>query len=268
VGTSKGYGGSGGDWNEVSEELADWLDSLPSAPITETSQTDGDPHGPTDNDTEPIVSLLRPFARILNSGGAGTADGPSGGGGVSSGAVLPGGRSPSRTGRSRRRVGRVGGRLASGVLALRAGDQPVLSTLGLSLTELAALDPYRQAQLLVEAATGAERPTTLEEEELHTAAYRVAVWSLTSDEAVPAEDVIRRFVAEYVYEVFLTENGSSLRSADHDGASMVAAEQLVKSTIEALSKQISLDGELASGELEQVVESVYQQALHIFSEPN
>ncbi len=271
MGTSGSYAGSGGGWGNLREELDDWLDSLPNAPEAPASPS-AEPSPPgqveerPDQPNEAVLEMLRPLATTLLSGGRGSADGPSGGSGIGVGGrrAPGGGRSPSGTGRSRARVGRVGGRLAAGIGALRTGDAAVLAELGLSLAELRSLDPVRQAQRLLAAATEETTATTLEEEEVQTAANRTAIWALTERPPPEIEEVIRRFIVEYVYEVFLTEGGTILRSGGRDGVGAVAAEDRVKATIIALARQVTIDPQgLTAGELADSAELVLNQTLRI-----
>ncbi len=276
MGTSGSYAGSGGrDWNDLNTALDDWLDDLPVGSGTQVGDDAaggnepqvGQSDDPSANDQlDPgVVTALRPLGRAMLSGGRGSSGG--GGTGLGGGRGRSGGRSPSGSGRSRARVGRVGGRLAAGVAGLRSGDATALQAIGLNLAELQALDPYRQTQRLLEAATEERVATTLEEDEVHKAVNRTAVWALT--EAVPPEvdEVIRRFIVEYVYEVFLTECGASLRSGDRDGVVAAAAEDRVRATIAALARQVpvqrtSVD---ATG-LGMVAEKVLEQTLRIHTD--
>ena len=279
MGTSGSYGGSGGgNWGGLQDGLDDWLDSLPGS--DDGDEDDGAPpaEGPQgadkrpDRDPEPespapaVVEMLRPLGRAILSGGRGTSDGPSAGGGLGTGGVGGGGggRSPSGTARSRARVGRVGGRLAAGISGLGTADAAALQDLGLNLAELQTLNPYRQAQRLLEAATEEGVATTLEEEELQTAANRTALWALTADIAPDVDDVLRRFIVEYVYEVFLTEGGSILRSGQRDGVNSARAEDRVKDTIVALVRAVPIERTgVGAAELAEVVERVLSQTLRI-----
>ena len=269
MGTSGSYGGSGGrDWSELRQDLADWLDTLPGGqdetgdggPDDENPPADP-PRDPRDPDPE-VVRVLRPLTRAVLAGG-GRSGGP-GGGGTGGGGTGGGGRSPSGTGRSSARVGRVGGRLAAGVTGIRSGDASGLVAIGLDLAELQALDPYRQAQRLLQAATEQGAATTLEEEELHAAASRTAIWALTEAQAPDVDDVIRRFIVEYVYEVFLTEGGAVLRGGDRDGVAASAAEDRVRDTIVALVRGIPIDrGKLDVTDLANATERVLNDTLRI-----
>ena len=200
--------------------------------------------------------MLRPLRRAMLAG-SGSSGGLGGGG-------RGGGRSPSGTGRSSARVGRVGGRLVAGVTGIRSGDAPGLVAIGLNLAELEVLDPYRQAQRLLEAATEQGSARTLEEEELHAAASRTAIWALTEPQAPDVDEVIRRFVVEYVYEVFLTEGGAVLRGGDRDGVAASAAEDRVRDTIVALVRGIQIDGDkLDATDLANATERVLNDTLQI-----
>ncbi len=273
MGTSSSYGGSGGgDWSSLVDALDNWLGELPGSQGPDQNEEPAQPQplstpSPDPREVSPVVlSVLRPLAKALLTGGRGSTAPPrAGGGSAALGGRGGGGRSPSGSGRSRARVGRVGGRLAVGIASLRAGEATALDDLGLDLTELRGLDPYRQAQRILQAATEEDVSTTLEEEELATAANHVAIWGLTAEEAPPVEDILRRFIAEYVYEVFLTEGGITLRSTRSSRASATLVEQQVRQTIEALTRGVHVGPlGMASAELAEAAERVLVQVLRIF----
>lgn len=266
MGTSSSYEGSGGqDWNDLRKELDNWLDNLPGG--SDASPDDGgeDTEPPLSNgqrqpdapDPE-ILRVLEPLRRAILAGARGSA--------ISSTRVGIGrrGRSPSGTGRSWSRVGRVGGRLAVGISGIRSGDASALQSIGLNLDELEALNPYRQAQRLLEAATEETVATTLEEEELQTAAIRTAIWGLDQQEAPSVEDIVRQFIGEYVYQVFLMEGGSVLRRGQRDGVATRTFEERVRDTIMALSRTTSVDQvRLDAVSLADATERVLSQAMEI-----
>ena len=282
MGTSGSYGGSGGrDWRELQQELDHWLDHLPGvgddpSPGDESDGLRGAEDEPAaengpDPDSSPderpkdlerldpaVLRVLRPLRRGILAGGSGSGDVPSG---RESGG---GGRSPSGSGRARSRVGRVGGRLAAGISGIRAGNAAALLALGLNLTELQTLDPYRQAQRLLKAATEEGVATTLEEDELQVAASRTAIWGITSAEAPNVDEVIRRFIVEYVYEVFLTEGGAILRGGQRDGVAANGAEGRVRDTIVALVRAIPIElASLDATDLAGATERVLTHAMQI-----
>ena len=281
MGTSGSYGGSGGrDWSELRQDLADWLDTLPGGPDEtgddgpdETNdggpdETGGGENPPGDSPRDPrdpdpeVLRVLRPLRRAVLAGGGSSGD--PGGGGTGGGGTGGGGRSPSGTGRSSARVGQVGGRLVAGVAGIRSGDAPGLLAIGLDLAELQALDPYKQAQRLLQAATEQGAATTLEEEELHAAASRTAIWALNEAQAPDVDEVVRRFIVEYVYEVFLTEGGAVLRGGDRDGVAASAAEDRVRDTIVALVRGTPIDrGQLDATDLANATERVLNDTLQI-----
>lgn len=277
MGTSGSYSGSGGrDWNDLNGAIDDWLTALSEGTDVEGDEVDAEGTGPEDTPSDnpdsgeqidpAIVAALRPLGRAILSGGRGRGDGPSGGGGGGSPGAGPrtGGRSPSGSGRSRARVGRVGGRLAVGIAGLRDGDADALRTIGLDLTELQALDPYRQAQRLLEAATEENVAITLEEDEVHKAVNRTAIWALTDAAGPEVNEVIRRFIVEYVCEVFFTEGGTTLRSGLRDGVFAVGVEDRVRDTVTALARQAPVQGTNLSAEnLGLAVEGVLEQTLMI-----
>ena len=266
MGTSSPYGGSGGrDWSDLRKELDDWLDELPGS--RDTSPDDGtkDSESPPSNeqrhpdDPDPeILRVLRPLRRAISAGAGGSTVG------LTRGGIGGRGHSPSGPGRPWRRVGRVGGRLAVGISGIRSGNASALQSIGLNLADLEDHNPYRQAQRLLEAATEDTVATTLEEEELQTAAIHTAIWGLGLQEDPSAKDVVRQFVGEYVYQVFLTEGGSVLRQGQRDGADTRMAEERVRDTIMALARAATVDQvRLDAGSLAKTTERVLAHALEI-----
>ena len=201
MGTSGAYTGAGGKaGKEVSQGLAEWVDSLPGAP----SGADGEETvGSPDDGDRPTISLpteaitgllglLRP-----RTSGSGSADGP-GGGGFGGGGVESGGRGKTRagSGRSTRRLSSIGGRAAAGAYAFARADASGLQGLGLDYGELAALgDPFEVTRLIVDAVCGERAESTLESEEERYVAAAIADWVLTeSEEGPPPElDEVTRY---------------------------------------------------------------------------
>ena len=274
MGTTAPYGGSGGrDWKKLREGVENWLDSLPGAgeevPGDEGGGGNGDEEGdqgrPGQPDQTTLPDLVGAFGRAFQSGG-GSSDGPSAGGGIGSrgGTGTSSGRSPSGTGRSPALAGRVGGRLAVGIVGMRAGDGTALDAIGIDFAEMQGLDTYGQAQMLVRAATENSVATSMEDEEIQAASNKTAIWALERNDAPEANEVVQRFITEYVYRVFLTESGSILRSGSRDGVAAVAAEKQIWETIEALVRGFPLRSTgMGPVELGGAAEKVLKQVLQI-----
>ena len=274
MGTSDPYGGSGGrDWKKLREGVKDWLDSLPgadeAAPSDESGGGNGDREGDQGRAGHPdqttLPDLVGAFGRAFQSGG-GASDGPSSGGGIGSrgGTGTSSGRSPSGTGRSTARAGRVGGRLAVGIVGMRAGDGAALQAIGIDFAEMQGLDTYGQAQMLVRAATEISVATSMEDEEIRAASNKTAIWALERNDAPETKEVVQRFITEYVYGSFLTESGSILRSGSRDGVAAVTAEKQIWETIEALVRGFPLRSTgMDPAELGHAAEKVLQQVLQI-----
>lgn len=146
--------------------------------------------------------------RVSGSGG----DGPGGrGGGTGGSTATP--RGGGGGGRSRARAASVGGSMAAAGLAFRDRDQPTLERFGLSLAELDALDPHEQARRILEAVSGSVGG--IQEDELQYASA-VALVTLLADGAT-ADDHVRAFITDYVFEVSITEVGNELRDGTRDG---------------------------------------------------
>ena len=105
---------------------------------------------------------------------------------------------------------------------------------------------------------------TLEEEELHVAANRTAIWGLTESDSPSVQQVIHRFVEEYVFEVFLMEGGAVLRGGGRDGTAAVAAEDRVRRTIVALVRNTPIERDTRDpSQLAAIAERVLTNALQI-----
>ena len=278
MGSSGSYAGSGGrDWSRFRRDVDDWLNSLPEpeeeSPSKDQSVTKDDEKSPPadDKDSSPdekteeqdpaTTQLLNSFRRALRSGSRGTADGPSSGGGPSR--TRRRSRSPSGAGRSIARASTVGGTVLLGVSAIRSRNAAALQSIGLDLAELESLNPYQQAQQLFQVAVGADSVTTLEDNELQLAANRTAIWALKSEQEHGVRSLIRRFVVEYVNQVFLTESGTTLRSGERDGVEAVNMEDRVRNTIEALVRNTpmenpSLDAESLGTAVQGVLSQVFE----------
>jgi hypothetical protein len=276
MGTADSFTGSGGAWNGAGDDLMDWLDSLPDGPPSGDPQS-GDPNplqepgdgespqpGLPDPEASPVGGLamaLRGVARALRGdGGAGGGGGRgrSGGGNGESGA--------SGGGRTSRAAGRVGGRAAAGVAALRAGDTAGLRALGLNSDELNSLasDYAKAARIAEAAAEGA--PTSIQDEELRKAAAATAIWGLQQPEPPVPADLVRRFVEEYLYRVLTVEFGSRLRDGSADGGSSLPTEQTLRSTIRGMIRNLPVT-DTGSGhvDLGNAIESTYDRVLAIWA---
>ena len=286
MGSSGSYGGSGGkDWSRFRQDVDDWLNTLPEpekkSPNEDKSITkdDKDSQPKDDQDTSPdekaneqdpaATQMLESFRRAFRSGSRGTADGPSSGGGLGQGGgVRRSSRSPSGSGRSIARASKVGGTVLSGVSGIRSGNAAALRSIGLDLAELESLNPYQQAQRLFQVAIETDAVTTLEDDELQLAANRTAIWALKREQETDARSLVRRFVVEYVNEVFHTESGAVLRSGERDGVVAVSMEDRVRNTIEASVRNTPLDKvTLDAKSLGTAIQLVLNQVFEIHGSP-
>ena len=273
MGSSGSYAGSGGrDWSRFRQDVDDWLNDLPEpevSPSEDQSVTKDDDSPNEDKDSSPdekadeqdpsITRMLDSFRTAFRSGSRGTADGPSSGGG--SGRSR--GRSPSGVGRSIGRASRVGGTVLLGVSGIRSGNAAALQSIGLDLAELESLNPYQQAQRLLQVAMGTDSVATLEDDELQLAANRTAIWALKLEQDTDGRSLVRRFVVEYAIEVFLTESGTILRSGERDGVEAVNMEDRVRNTIEAVvqdtpMEKVSLDADSLKMAIQSVLSRVFK----------
>lgn len=269
MGTSGAYGGSPG-WDGVRDQTNDWIGTNPSPSGGGNSGGDrpAPAEGPPPSDASPaplrpfldprVVGILQQIGRVLGStisagseGGRGRAAGGTGGGG--------GG------GRSRSGASASGGAAAAGAYGARAGEGASVADLGLTLADLEGLSPYQRAKRIVDAASG---PGALvDQSEVRQVNAEVVLWCLTQEEQPSPADVVRRWVLEYVWQVWLTEVGGELRDGTRDGKDSFQLERLVRSTLEASMGSVSLppDGVRAM-DFQNAIEQLIGRLERIFGE--
>lgn len=280
MGTQGAYGGSGG-WNGTRRDTEDWLSGgagsgsdgeRQAKPIEGEDSGDGEGQGADtpDEGASPeqgpkinpdIGRLLGGVVRKLSR----VVDGPSGGAGHSGAGPKAQGSGGGRGGGGRRAAARSGGAAIAGVYGLRSGDQTALADIGLSLVELEGLDPFEQAMRIVEAASGPRRP--IEEDEIREVNAAFIWQSLEQDEPLAAAELVKLWVTEFVFRVWLTESGSVLRDGSRDGAHTHAIEREVRSTLVAAVSRIdfSTDGVRAS-DFQAAVSRLMDMLERIFTE--
>lgn len=273
MGTSGAYGGTKG-WSGVGDQTQAWLDSGagtgadgddpagdgPPGPPAESPPEQ--PSSPADRPgSEPRPPLAAPLSALLGrlgrrlSGSGGGGPGFGGGSGRSGGS---GGGSNGGTGGRGRSTGRastVGGRAAAGVYGLRAGASGPLAEMGLSLDELRGLPKHEQARKLLEAAMGPSGG--IAESELRLANAELILWAL-SEEAEPAPlDLANRWVVEYVWAVWITEAGPTIRNHSANGYDSLRVELEMRAALEATIAGGGLadDRPLTTRDFEQAIDS-------------
>jgi hypothetical protein len=235
MGTSGAYGGSPG-FKPVDDSTQGWLDAggggagsgdantPPAPPITPTPVDTTPPAAPSISPN--LAGLLAALGRALASSGSGGSGGEGGGAGG-------GGRSVGGSGgrRSAVRATSVGGRAIGGAYGTRAGAAGPVEELGLTLADLDGLPRFQQAQRILEAALG---PTgDVFDSELRQANAEVVMWALMEpDEPTPAA-LAERWVVEYVWQVWITEEGPTLQAHIAPGYDRERAEQEVRAALEA-----------------------------------
>ena len=235
MGTSDAYGGSLG-WNDTRKDTDAWLDSGTDPEETEAGgdldQTEEEseqeiPIGtlPIPQDNPALIRLLRGVARHLSvaSGGSGTGGGGGGTGGGGGG---------------RRRAAISGGIAIAGTYGLRNGNADALSDVGLSLVDLDGLGPFEQARRIVDAASG--RSALVEEAELREVNANFVCWEIQQESPPSPVELVKQWITEYVFRVWLTEAGERLRDGSRDGASTHALEQEARATLEARVSGVDL----------------------------
>lgn len=259
MGTSAGYGGSGGAWNgsgingfvddpseDAAEELAGHaLDALvseddPGEDAALTPQV----HPPVDRPGAVAV----PGLRVRGPRGAG-----GGGGGGSGGGGRAGGGGGGR-GRSRSQAAAAGGRAIAAGLALARGDEAALRELGLAVTELEGLTVFDQIRRILDVtvpATGAPQ-----EAEIRGAAAEALIAVLKNGETDPNK-VVRTFVVEHAFEALVTEHGEKIRAADDPKR----AETLLRDAVQAYTEQVNLPAtRLGADDLRDAISEVLTKA--------
>jgi hypothetical protein len=251
VGASGAYGGSGGRaWGRVRDQAGEYADNPSSENARELLSDIADALDWDSADDAPDFSELRPVVARPRLGGAGGGgDGPGGAGGRATGGG--GGQQGGGGGRrrSRARAAAVGGSAAAAGLAFRGRDEDTLRRFGLSLAELDGLDAHEQARRILDAVSGSVAGT--QEDELQHAAG-VALLALL-DEGATAEDAVREFVTDYVFEVSITEVGDELRDGTRDGYTTVDQEDQLRDLIETSVNQLDLPDRLDADNIQEVI---------------
>ncbi len=253
MGASGAYGGSSGRaWGRAREHADDFAanptDENAQAllkDIAEALDWDGD------EGTPPAIGTLTPVVARLRSAAGGGANGGRGGstgtGGPGGGGGAGGGSGGSR--RSRAQAATVGGAVAAAGLALRSRDEATLGRFGLTLAELDGLDAHEQARRILDAVAGSVG--AIQEDELQHASA-VAILALLDQEAMP-EDGVREFVADYVFEISITEVGDELRDGTRDGYTTVEQEDRLRDLIVTSVNQLELPDYLDAENIQHVI---------------
>lgn len=228
MGTSGSYGGSGTQrWQQARERLNDLLTNPDSGdkqgPVVQSIvealiQDDHSALAPEESD-DLILPIplpgLQPGSGPHVRGGGSSRSGGTGGAirGRSSGSA----RSGTGGGRTGRQIGqgvRRGGLALGSAYALRRGDATALRQLGLDLGELQAMSPRQQRIALLNATVGAASHP--DDVALRRAADEFLKQVLTAaSEPAPAE-LIRDFVASYIFNVGLVEITKQLDQGNID----------------------------------------------------
>lgn len=252
MGTGKSHTGSSKEWDSVADDsdLRDWLDSLPDAaplgsgepPAIKDGSDFGDETIPT---ALPGKTLFR-IAHALRS----QSDGPGTGGGA-----FP---------------ARAGGRTAAGIAAYGRRDADALDEMGLSLSDLDALeDDWDRAVAIADAAVG-EDPSGADDEDARWAAAQTATWALRMEPPPETREIIERFVADYVYRKVSYQIGASLRADTENGADSYLGERSLRAGIRiCVRSEIDADfsATTSTSDLTDLVTRVFEHTLTVWGEP-
>lgn len=276
MGTSRGFGGSGGkNAKDLRDSIADWLtDAPPTLPVDATMGDDSRPQDDPSGDASinptslPATIDLRPAIRLLTRRRGG-GDGPGGGGagGVGGSANGGSGRSGGGARRSLGTTSRAAGRAGALARAYVAGDRAALQQLGLNYDELTALgDMVAVGTRIVQAAFESQANSTIEDDESREIVAEIVEWILeTPASQVPSPDeIVRRSIEVIIADVTLTEVGEQIRK-EPSREKRAAAEQEVRDAAEVYSKQVTLSDTGASEqEMAAAIEGGIRQLGRIF----
>jgi len=285
VGTSSSYGGSaGGAWSNArraarklagtptganarraaaaaAAALLGWEDlptNPPQNPAAASSQvpvpTGAGPLAPRVLGIPPLVPL-----GSVSRGGRGGAPRPGRSGGGGSGDAPGGARIRSGNSRSPRRAAAAASRIALAGYAARDGDAAALAALGIDITALAGRTPRHQCNVILNAIL--DLPRTLPEQELRAACATTLIQLLTEEAPLQPVDVVRVFVANYLFEIMAVEQASAIRE-NGDG---IAAERVLRQTVDALvARAVStLSGTITPPDLERVIADTLERARRV-----
>jgi hypothetical protein len=249
MGTSGAYGGSPG-FRRVDNETQEWLDS---GGGTGGGSGDGTDRPEPDRESPPDVVPLAPpsevpaalagvIAALGHALAAGSRGAGAGGGRGGAAGRWPGGGSAGGSGtRSTGRATSVGARALGGAYGLRGGVAEPLAELGLDLAELSGLPRFEQARRILESAIGPSGDVF--ETELRQACAEVVLWALTEEVEPSPIDLTNRWVVEYVWQVWVTEEGPRLQGHRADGFDRARAEQELRAALEAAVAAHGLPGD-------------------------
>ena len=129
---------------------------------------------------------------------------------------------------------------------VRSGDEGSVGDAGFSLADLVAMSPFRRAQRIIDAAAGAS--VLLEDAELREVHAHVVCWAMEQHPFPSPADMVKRWVCEYLYRIWLMEAGSALRDGSLDGELTYTLEQDFRAFLEARvsDTELSVDGIRAS----------------------
>ena len=201
-------------------------------------------------------SVRQDAGRSTGHDGGGTVDRTFGDDTV--GHVGRGGRGNSRRRVRGLRQAEISGSVVIAALyGARSGDEESVGDAGLSLSDLAALSPFRRAQRIIDAAAGAS--ALLKDAELREVHAHVVCWAIEQELFPTPADMVKRWVCEYLYRVWLMEAGSTLRDGSLDGELTRTLEQDFRAFLEARlsDTELSVDGIRAS-HIEAAIRAILQ----------
>jgi hypothetical protein len=201
----------------------------------------------------------------VRRGGSGGGGGVAGIGGTSRGGGT-GARLGNRTGRSRQAAAAVGARAIGAALAYANRDGESLAELGLDLGELDNLEPIERCQKMMDLFDGA---ATIADGERRRAAANTLITILETTSTMSAEDGVRLFCGDYIFQVLTTEIGREMRSDPASGVGSRTLEADIRQFINAVISttplpRTELGGTVSLAVLERVIADTLTEARSIY----
>ena len=239
MGTSGSYSGAGGRaGQQLRQEIARWLNGLPTSAPPENEPVDRSRYQPPARVASRAIGLFRP--RIASGNG--------GGGGGAGGAAQGGGRRAGGAQRSVVRAAGSAGRAAAAAYAYGTANRDVLSELGLDYDDLRALnDPLEVSCRIVEAACGPRSESTIDHDEQRWVAAMIAEWVFQEQQmgTLPQPDEIaRKAIAFIIFEAISSEAGELINGGVRPDWTIAWTDEELRNAAGMLSQraQLSVEG--------------------------
>ena len=267
MGTSGAYGGSPG-WNHTRKDTESWLigkvdEGEPNPDQCNANQSDQ--QSAIEPTADQSIAQLNPYLIALFGRIASHLSREL----MGSGAREPGTNGAGRTlgnVSGRRRAATSGGVAVAGVYGLRNRSARATNDVGLDLDDLENLSSFEKARRIVDVAT--MRSGLIEDAELREVNANFVSWEI--EQALPPtpEQLVRQWVTECVFRVWLTEAGEILRNGLRDGISTHGLEREARATLEAAVSRIDIPlGGIRATHFESAIRNLLGMLGRIYAAP-